>query len=480
MPHGVGCSSSALKAGFAKLISVLVVLYFVWVLWMCDTLVALGNSTEDGSVVFGKNSDRAPNEAQVLRYFPHAEHPEGAVVRCTYIDVPQVHETYEVVLSSPYWIWGAEMGVNEHGVAIGNEAVWSKEPYRKTGLLGMDLLRLALERADSARKALQVIVEMIEKYGQGGSANRDFELLYHNSFIIADTREAWVLETADRFWVAEKVRDVRSISNGYTIRDRWDLASPGLVEHAVEMGWCESRKDFDFARCYGDAQMDAITMCSERLARSTELLKENKGNITVELMMSFLRDHGGEGWDPWSQTTATICMHASPSVVSNTAGSYVGHLMAEEQVHWFSPSSPCLSLYIPVFMGGVGVPEEAGKGEGVFSADSPWWIHEKFVRTVHMKGYSRLAGLVKAELDVLQKKFLEDAYSAREKCFGLPADERRRLLREATERCFKTAYKKYEEWGRRVSEEVAGKPPEKYYEYWSLQNYAANISIQPL
>jgi dipeptidase len=33
---------------------------------MCDTLVALGNSTKDGNVVFGKNSDRQQSEAQLI------------------------------------------------------------------------------------------------------------------------------------------------------------------------------------------------------------------------------------------------------------------------------------------------------------------------------------------------------------------------------------------------------------------------------
>jgi secernin len=59
-----------------------------------------------------------------------------------------------VLLAKPFWIWGAEMGANEHGIAIGNEAVFTKIPYDKQpGLIGMDSLRLALERAHTARRA---------------------------------------------------------------------------------------------------------------------------------------------------------------------------------------------------------------------------------------------------------------------------------------------------------------------------------------
>jgi dipeptidase len=98
---------------------------------MCDTFVALSNSTENGSVIFGKNSDREPNEAHELVIIPHAYHLEGETVKCTYIDIPQVAETNAVLLAKPFWIWGAEMGANEHNVVIGNEAIFSKIPACK-------------------------------------------------------------------------------------------------------------------------------------------------------------------------------------------------------------------------------------------------------------------------------------------------------------------------------------------------------------
>lgn len=63
-------------------------------------------------------------------------------LQCTYIEVEQVPKTHAVILSRPSWLWGAEMGANEHGVCIGNEAVWTKEPVGEgEALLGMDLLR---------------------------------------------------------------------------------------------------------------------------------------------------------------------------------------------------------------------------------------------------------------------------------------------------------------------------------------------------
>ena len=102
---------------------------------------------------------------------------------------------------------------------IGNEAVWNilSDPDHDlvSRLLGMDLLRLGLERGRSAREALHVITDLLAQHGQGGQCSDivpDFS--YHNSFLIADRTEAWVLETAGTVWVAERVSSgVRNISN---------------------------------------------------------------------------------------------------------------------------------------------------------------------------------------------------------------------------------------------------------------------------
>ena len=193
---------------------------------MCDTLVALGNSTEDSNVVFGKNSDRAQSEAQLITYTPRKKHSLGDEVKCTHIVIPQVSETASIILSQPYWIWGAEMGANEYGVVIGNEAVSSKEPLNESGLLGMDLIRLGLERGKTAKIALEIIIELLEKYGQGGThtlkgGNNS------NTMIIADEKEAYVLEAVGDWWSVEIVKDYRSISNHISMRGKGDVRKSG-------------------------------------------------------------------------------------------------------------------------------------------------------------------------------------------------------------------------------------------------------------
>lgn len=79
-------------------------------------------------------------------------------LQCTYIQIPQVERTHAVVLSKPAWMWGAEMGANDQGVCIGNEAVWTREPVAPgEALLGMDLVRWAPRTFWYEKKTMWII-----------------------------------------------------------------------------------------------------------------------------------------------------------------------------------------------------------------------------------------------------------------------------------------------------------------------------------
>lgn len=337
---------------------------------MCDTFVALSNSTKDKSVIFGKNSDRPQNEAQLITHVPRKKYSKGEELHCTYLAIPQVSETYEVILSQPWWIWGAEMGANEYGVAIGNEAVYSHEPLRNIGLLGMDLLRLGLERGKTAMNALTIMTELLEKYHQGGGcAYDDPGWMYHNSFIITDPKEAYVLETADDWWIVEKIKSVRSISNSISIRGIGDIRRNGIIQHAVEKGYCKDDEKFDFAVTFSGDPISDIPSPYSRGGKSTLLLNNYKGKITPELMMEFLREHD----------TAGICMHGG----FESTGSQVSQLRKNNtrSIHWFTGSTlPCSSIYKPY-----AIPVKGQKvlESGPYSQINPEWFwskHSKFIR----------------------------------------------------------------------------------------------------
>ena len=247
---------------------------------MCDTFVALAEATATGGVVLAKNSDREPNEAHEVVHVPAQDHAPGDEVRCTYRSIPQAARTHAVLLGKPYWIWGAEMGANEHGVVIGNEAVFTRVPHEdEPGLIGMDLLRLGLERSTTATGAVDVVTGLLEQYGQAGDCGHEHPMRYHNGFLVADRREAWVLETAGREWVARRVDGAASISNAITTGAEFDRSSAGLVPHAVAEGWADGPDGFDVGAVYSDRLYTRFSEARVRQCRTSDALAAGSGRM---------------------------------------------------------------------------------------------------------------------------------------------------------------------------------------------------------
>jgi dipeptidase len=412
-------------------------------------MVATREMTADGVTVFGKNSDREPNEAQYIAWFPAEDHPAGARLHCTYMDIPQVEHTNAVLLSKPFWMWGAEIGANEHGLVIGNEAIFAKGPAPKEkALLGMDLLRLALERASTARQAVEVITTLLERHGQGGHSGYIHPTYYHNSFLIADPQDAWVLETVERRWAARQVKGAASISNCLTIGNEFDLSSDDLVSFAQSKGWSKGAQDFDFARDYSDFIYTTFARGHQRCQRSQHLLKAKGKEDTIFAVFATLRDHGESAEADFRPDRGIfnfdICAHAGfgPVRGTQTTGSLVAYMHSEHPVYFVTgTAAPCTSLFKPVWPD-VGLPDVGPQPAGTFDPATLFWQHEQLHRLT-MQDYRRRLELYRHERDQLEARFVREALELA----SAPEAERLAFSR----RCFVEASAAEDGWLERVS-----------------------------
>jgi secernin len=422
---------------------------------VCDLLVAMPDATVGGRIIFGKNSDRPAGECQVLYFGSSRPGRPASRVKCSYVGVPDSEGAMATMGCRPYWCWGYETGLNEAGVVGGNAAVFTRagrdgRSRAKPGLTGMELLRFGLERGGTAEYAVEAITELLERYGQWGSAvrgRRHAEGSYENSFLLADRREAWALETAGRRWAAQRVVEgTRTISNELTIRREWDVASEDLVDHAIEGGWWpRGRGEFDFACAYNDHEHYPRQVSHIRRMRTRELLNGNPGLIDERTIMGILRDHyegtfiGGPQFNRYLPDFHTVCMHESPAGFTwgDTATSAVVALDLDRDdppLMWTAYLPPCTSVYLP-FAFSESLPEAAtltgpaglgGRRPSTarpdrFEAGSLWWRMHRLVKAVAEDPSARLPRL-RSILDPVEEAYLERARGG--SCGPAPGDPR--------------------------------------------------------
>ena len=282
---------------------------------MCDTLCALGSATVNGRTVFAKNSDRPPDEPQDVEW--HGAHDGAGSVRTTYLEVEDRGARLGVLGSRPRWMWGFEHGINEVGLAVGNEAVYTTLDPRDfpDALVGMDIVRLVLERCASVDDAVTEIAALLDRYGQGGGGHEGGARPYWSSFLLADPASAVVVETSGTDVAIERVFDRRAISNRLTIE-------PFATERSVD-----------------STLLDVLVQ--PRLEASQAVLAA--GPASVDSMKAHLRSHAG-GDDGW-----TVCMHAGSEA---TTASMVGELPSDgPRIAHVLLGQPCRSIYVPLVVG---------------------------------------------------------------------------------------------------------------------------------
>jgi hypothetical protein len=289
---------------------------------MCDTLCVRSG----GGMLFAKNSDRHPDEVQVLE--SHRHRASGSNLRTQYLTVFDTGAC-AVVGSRPTWLWGYEHGVNEHHVAIGNEKVWTTTQPRDLplALLGMDLVRLGLERATTADEALDAMTSLLEQYGQGGSGEPMHDEPYFSSFLIADPRAGWIVETSDRTWAARPISAGGAISNRISLSTDWTRASADVPPG----------QDFQELR---DLRMPT-DIADGRLATTTRAVN---APADARALAQTLRDHGRD-----MRSEFTVCMHRRDFDAQTTA-SMIAELREDAPLRiWTCLGNPCCSVFVPGF-----------------------------------------------------------------------------------------------------------------------------------
>ena len=369
---------------------------------MCDSFVALGNSTSDGSVLLAKSADTEVNEAEHVVRIPRRQYLDGALVRTTHLNIPQSAQTHEIILGKSFWSWGGEIGCNEHGVAVGNEAAFSNQKEGKDGVCVLDLLRLVLERSRSAREGVEVVARHVEAYGDGGNCQMMGNFWFDSGLLVADKQEAYVGNAAGRHWAARRVTDVMAISNRYQLTDDWDLSSLQPSDGTKP----------DFRAMFADEKREREVAALERETMAQSILEARKGRITVKDMADILRCVGDEDtYEVAADDRPTrVCMHAGPyeSRFWHATGAMISDASERGVVVWMTGTSATdLSCFKPLFFD-ADMPDIGPAPQGTYTEGSLWWKHEHLHRRA-MAAYHETKPRIRADFDRLEGQFFAEA-----------------------------------------------------------------------
>ncbi|MFP4620957.1 MAG: dipeptidase [Bacteroidales bacterium] len=361
----------------------------------CTVIIAGKNTTEDGSILFGKTED---DEGMTIDYFwrfPRRQHKAGAFLQAnaTGLTISQVNETYSYFLDACPPTKYSNMVVNEWGVAFGSNGCQSKEgtvseleksEQLKDGGIGFMLRIILAQRAKTARQAVLIAADLIDQYGYRPSGR---------NLNIVGPDEAWQLQMVrGKHYVARRVRDdeVAVVSNTFSIRevdmgDRENfVVSPDLIDYAEKQGWYdpETDGDFDFAEAYADEEYHTSNSNNHRQWILAKAMNKNfpvsleqaemgempvsfrpREKLSVEVIMDVLRDHY-EGTRLDKSENHRYSPHHTPHTVCR----YSTHKAAVIQqrsnmpveigtVIWRALGQPCQSVFVPWYLGTQEIPE---------------------------------------------------------------------------------------------------------------------------
>ncbi|MBQ8773345.1 MAG: C69 family dipeptidase [Muribaculaceae bacterium] len=449
--------------------------------YACTSLLASGGATADGSVMITYAAD-SHNLYGELYSQPAKDYEKGAMRKVYEWDtgkylgeIPEVAHTYATIGN-----------MNEHGLAI-SESTWGgrEELVDTTGIIDYgSLIYITLQRAKTARQAIDVMTGLVKEYGYYSSGE---------SFSIADGKEAWIMELIGKggkskgaVWVARRIPDgmISGHANHarihkFPLKDKETLYSDDVISFAREQGYFNGRdEDFDFSRAYAITDFSALRGCDARVWSFFRKYSDNMDQylpwilngegeplplwikpdkpVTVRAMQWAMRDHFedtpfdmtqdvGAGpykvpyrWRPMTFKVDGVEYTNERAIATQQTGfSFVAQLRKDvpdsmKGVLWFGVDDTNTCVYVPIYCCVTTPPYCYAPGNGdmlTLSWDAAFWVHNYVANQAYHR-YSQMIPDIRRVQNGLEDSIAVAVKAVETKVAKLPTDKQREALCE--------------------------------------------------
>ena len=408
----------------------------------CTSLIATPGATAKGSSMITYAADSHVLYGELYNQ-PAADHPAGAKRPVVEWDthkplgeIDEVAHTYATIGN-----------MNEHGLTIAESTWGGRHELAGSGMIDYgSLIYITLQRAKTAREAIDVMTGLVDKYGYASEGE---------SFSIADPNEVWVMEMIGKgksdpgaVWVARRVPDGyisghanHSRIHQFPLNDPETLYSKDVIDFARKQGYYKgSDKDFSFSRAYAVYDMGALRGCDARvwsyfnrfapkgsMDKYLPWITRGEGDVmplwvkpakplTATDLKWMMRDHFedtpldmtkdiGAGpfdvpyrWRPMSYTVDSVeYTHERAIATQQTGFSFVADMNnarhdAMRGILWFGTDDANTCVYLPVFNSTPKAPYELSHGNGdmlTLSWDANFWVNN-YVANQAYNRYSQM------------------------------------------------------------------------------------------
>ncbi|MDR0732718.1 MAG: C69 family dipeptidase [Dysgonamonadaceae bacterium] len=406
--------------------------------------------------------------------------------------IPQAAQTYNVIGN-----------MNEHQLCIGETTFGGREELvDSTGIIDYgSLIYITLQRAKTAREAIQIMTGLVADYGYYSSGE---------SFSIVDKNEVWIMEMIGKgagnkgaVWVAVRIPDDciaahanQSRIHQFPLKDKENcLYSKDVIAFAREKGYFEGKdEDFSFSKAYNPLDWGGLRFCEARVwsyynqytdqggwwlpyvsgISPTPLplyVKPNR-KLSVGDLMRTMRDHyEGTVFDPtldvaagpfhspyrfhplsWEVDSVRYAFER-PISTQQTAFTFVGQMrnyLPDEVggVFWFGVDDARFTVYTPMYPCMTQTPEcyRVGNGDFThFSWTSAFWIHN-WVANMAYARYNQTLPDAEAVQENLENGYFDNQKQVEQKALGLLQTSRQDAVGFLTAYSISTAQIALNEW----------------------------------